>query len=104
MVSFDPTPRLHEPIDLYNSYCDAIRSRSGSYEDKPFAGVTSATELVPGAKTRNAAKPRETVVFQAPLCSEHEFVSGEPIAGFKGEILAQTRICLRCGHAEREKV
>jgi transcription elongation factor Elf1 len=105
LVTFEPAPKMGEPIDLYNLYCDAVRPRMGSYVEIP------APERQPeGAKPPAQAhheKSREAggkVVIAAPLCTQHDFVIGEPVRGFQGEMLAQTRICIKCGHAERDQV
>jgi transcription elongation factor Elf1 len=105
LVTFDPAPRMGEAIDLYNLYCDAVRSRVGSYVEIPAAKQNHLTSKesfpFPVQKSKEA---RGMVVLAAPLCVQHDFVIGEPIRGFKGEMLAQIRICLKCGHAERDRV
>jgi transcription elongation factor Elf1 len=105
LVTFDPAPKMGEAIDLYNLYCDAVRSRMGSHVEVP---TTNEPPAAPKEHAQSLAeKSREAggrVVFAVPLCSEHDFVIGEPIRGFQGEMLAQTRICLKCGHAERDQV
>jgi transcription elongation factor Elf1 len=105
MKIFDLAPKMGQPIDLYNDYCDAMRSRMGSHVEIPFEPESRAKS---GALTQPfAVKPKEaggSVIIAVPLCDHHEFVIGEPIRGFQGEMLAQTRICLRCGHAERDQV
>lgn len=101
LVTFDPAPRMNAPIDLYNLYCDAVRPRMGSNVDPMFQRSSPAQSREVDIRPREAGG---RVIIAAPLCTEHEFVYGEAIAGFRGEILAQTRICLKCGHAERDKV
>lgn len=105
MKIFDPAPKIGHPIDLYNDYCDAMRSRMSSYVEVPFAQENRAKSIAPTKPVTR--KPREvggTVIIAVPLCEHHEFVIGEPVRGFQGEMLAQTRICLKCGHAERDQV
>lgn len=95
---------MGEPIDLYNKFCDEVRPRMGSYVD--IAGMTGTSTQ--GATSKKSEAPGRiaggTVVMATPLCSKHDFVSVDPVRGFKGEILAQMKVCLTCGHAEREKV
>jgi transcription elongation factor Elf1 len=105
LVTFDPAPKMGEAIDLYNLYCDAVRSRMGSYVEVPKPSVHPAGPKEPVQPLKE--KSREAggkLVLAVPLCNEHDFVIGEPIRGFQGEMLAQTRICLKCGHAERDQV
>jgi len=105
MKIFDPAPKMSQPIDLYNDYCDAMRSRMGSYVEIPSEQKNRARTRTPTQPV--AERPKEaggTVVIAVPLCEHHEFVIGEPIRGFQGEMVAQTRICLNCGHAERDQV
>ena len=104
-MTFEPTPKMNDPIDLYNLYCDAVRPRMGSYvETSPSKPTSSgAREL----KQPPIEKPRVaggSVIIAVPLCIKHDFVIGEPVRGFQGEMVAQTRICIKCGHAERDQV
>lgn len=105
LVTFNQFPRMGEAIDLYNLYCDEVRSRMGRYVEapKPNESPVALKEHV-RPLTEKSREAGGKVVFAVPLCNQHDFVIGEPIRGFQAEMLAQTRICLKCGHAERDQV
>ncbi|MGD0145822.1 MAG: hypothetical protein ABSB53_03100 [Nitrososphaerales archaeon] len=100
MVWWDPAPRMGEAIDLYNRFCDQVRTRMGSYVEIP-SPIPQRPESLKVVQSRVAGG---NVVFAAPLCLQHDFITAEPVMGFRGEMVAQMRICLKCGHAERENV
>jgi len=107
LKTFEKVSKHAEPIDLYNAYCDSVRSRMGSYVEIQTRSIKQTPSRPISPDHALSERNKETggsVVFAAPLCELHEFAIGEPIRGFKGEMLAQTRICLKCGHAERDKV
>jgi len=105
LVTFDPAPRMNQAIDLYNLYCDFVRPRMGSYVNIQPTQQSEAAPRRPAEVTAKSGKESGVkVIFAAPLCVEHDFILGEPIRGHKAEMIAQTRICLKCGHAERDQV
>ena len=77
----------------------------GSYVEVPKPVEQHVAQKEPARPiTESSREAGGKVVFAMPLCAQHDFVIGEPIRGFQGEMLAQTRICLKCGHAERDQV
>ena len=106
LVVFDQLPMLHEPIDLYNLFCDIIRSKVRAKSSANFPPAKKDTRAPQHIILPNLERDKTSrkIVFEAPLCDQHVFVVGEPIRGFQAEMVAQTRICLKCGHTERDQV